>query len=85
MVAGVKPTRDPSRAQSPGRPLDIPEADWSEAVRREATVRALTAADVNSRSAVHAAAASLGLSPPSAGIPRATPAEPWPASPRSID
>ena len=63
MVAGVKPTHDPSRAPSPGRPLDIPEADWSEAVRREATVRALAAADVNSRSAVHAAAASLGLSP----------------------
>ena len=73
MVAGVKPTHDPSRAPSPGRPLDIPEADWSEAVRREATVRALAAADVNSRSAVHAAAASLGLSPPGLSIDRAVP------------
>jgi hypothetical protein len=63
MVAAVKPTPDPSRARSPGRPLDIPEADWSEAVRREATVRVLAASGVNSRSVVHAAAASLGISP----------------------
>jgi putative transposase len=69
MVAGAKPMPNsararspPARARSPGRPLDIPEADWSEAVRREATVRALATAGVNSQSTVHAAAASLGLS-----------------------
>ena len=62
MVAGTKPMPDSARARSPGCPLDIPEADWSEAVRREATVRPLATAGVNSQSAVHAAAASLGLS-----------------------
>jgi putative transposase len=69
MVADAKPMPDPARARSPparawspGRPLDITEADWSEAVRREATVRALATMGVNSQSAVHAAAASLGLS-----------------------
>jgi hypothetical protein len=62
MVAGTKPMPDSARAWSPGRPLDVPEADWSEAVRREATVRPLATAGVNSQSAVHAAAASLGLS-----------------------
>jgi putative transposase len=62
MVAGTKPMPDSARAWSPGRPLDVPEADWSEAVRREATVRPLATAGANSQSAVHAAAASLGLS-----------------------
>jgi putative transposase len=42
--------------------MDVPEAGWSEAVRREALVRALAAAGVNSRSVIHAAAADLGLS-----------------------
>jgi hypothetical protein len=62
MVAGAKPTSDPARAW--WRPLDIPEADWSDAVRREATVRALATVGVISRSAVHATAASLGGSAP---------------------
>src|SRR5208283_4730159 len=44
------------------RPLDVPEDDWSEAVRREAVVRALAAANVNSRPVLHAAATALGLS-----------------------
>jgi hypothetical protein len=84
MVAAVKPTPGSSRARRAGRPLDIPEADWAEAVRREAAVRALATAGVNSRLVIHAAAADLGLSRPSADFPRAMPAEPWPASPRSI-
>jgi hypothetical protein len=44
------------------RPLDVPEDDWSEAVRREAVVRALASANVNSRTVLRAAAAALGLS-----------------------
>jgi hypothetical protein len=68
-VAGAKPTPDPSRvrsppvpAGSPRSPLDIPEADWSEAVRWEATVPTLAASGVNDRPVIHSAAASLGLS-----------------------
>ena len=61
-MAGVNSACDPSQARSPGRPLDITEADWSEAVRREVVVRALAAAGANSRFAFRAAAASLGLS-----------------------
>jgi hypothetical protein len=41
----------------PKRPLDIPEDDWSEAVRREAAVRPLVAAGVKSRPVLNAAAA----------------------------
>ena len=63
MVAAEKPTPVPPRARLPGRPLDIAEANWSEAVRREATVRVLAASGANSRSVVDAAAASLGISP----------------------
>jgi len=44
------------------RPLDVPEDDWSEAVRREAVVRALASANVNSRTVLRAAATALGLS-----------------------
>jgi putative transposase len=61
MGAGVKPRPGSPRARSAGRPLDIPEADWTEAVRREATVRALAAAGVNNRLVIDAAAADLGL------------------------
>jgi putative transposase len=61
MGAGVKPRPGSPRARTAGRPLDIPEADWSEAVRREATVRALAAAGVNNRLVIDAAAADLGL------------------------
>jgi hypothetical protein len=39
----VKPTQ-------PERPLEVPEDDWSEAVRWEATVPMLVAVDVKSRS-----------------------------------
>jgi putative transposase len=42
--------------------MDVSEAGWSEAVRREVLVRALAAAGVNSRSVIYAAAADLGLS-----------------------
>jgi putative transposase len=44
------------------RPLDVSEADWSEAVRREEQVRPLAAAATNCRAVVTAAAATLGLS-----------------------
>ena len=54
-MAAAKPT-------PPERPMDVSEAGWSEAVRREVLVRALAAAGVNSRSVIHAAAADLGLS-----------------------
>ena len=56
MVAAKKP-------RPPARPLDIPEHDWSEAVRRERVVRPLAVAGINSRAAVKAAAGALGLSP----------------------
>jgi len=46
----------------PARPLDIPEHDWSEAVRRERVVRPLAVADINSGAAIKAAAGALGLS-----------------------
>jgi len=41
--------------------LDLPDSDWSEAVRREASIRPLVAGP-NSRAVVGAAAAALGLS-----------------------
>jgi putative transposase len=44
------------------RPLDVPEEDWSEAVRREGQVRPLAAAETNCRAVVRVAAAALGLS-----------------------
>jgi putative transposase len=44
------------------RPLDVSEEDWSEAVRREAQVRPLAAADTNGRAVVRLAADALGLS-----------------------
>ena len=49
MVAAKKPR--PS-----ARPLDIPEDDWSQAVRRERVVRSLAVAGTNSRAAVKTAA-----------------------------
>ena len=55
MVAAKNP-------RPPARPLDIPEHDWSEAVRRERVVRPLAIADANSRAAIKAAAGALGLS-----------------------
>ena len=55
MVATVK-------SRTLGRPLGIPEDEWSEAVRREATVRSLAATGTNSRVFVKAAADALGLS-----------------------
>ena len=42
--------------------LDIPEKDWTEAVRRSERVRTLATADKNSGDAVKAAATELGLS-----------------------
>ena len=56
-MAARKPT-----PRLPKRPLDIPEDDWSEAVRREAAVRPLVAAGSNSRPVLDAAAAVLGIS-----------------------
>lgn len=50
---------EPSAA--PSCPLDVPDEDWAEAVRREAVVRPL-AATKTSRVAVTAAARDLGLS-----------------------
>ena len=51
-----------SKPKLPERLQDVPEDDWSEAVRREATVRPLAAAGVKSRLVLHAAAAALGIS-----------------------
>ena len=56
-MAATKPT--PKRLE---RPLDVPEDDWSEAVRREAAVRPLATADIKSRPVLDAAAADLGIS-----------------------
>ena len=44
------------------RPLDVSEEDWSEAVRREAQVRPLVAAETSGRAVVRLAADALGLS-----------------------
>jgi transposase InsO family protein len=55
MVAAKNP-------RPPARPLDIPEHDWSEAVRRERVVRPLAVAGTNTRADVKAAAGALGLS-----------------------
>ena len=55
MVAAKSP-------RPPARPLDIPEDDWSEAVRRERVVRPLAIAGTSSRAVVKAAAGALGLS-----------------------
>ncbi len=43
-------------------PLDVADADWTEAVRRSERVRSLATADKNSVAAVKAAASELGLS-----------------------
>jgi putative transposase len=56
-MAATKPA--PKRLE---RPLDVPEDDWSEAVRREAAVRPLATADIKSRPVLDAAAADLGIS-----------------------
>src|SRR5277367_6578128 len=56
MVAAMKP-------RLPARPLDVPEGDWSEAVRREAVVRSLAVFGTGCRATVKAAADALGLSP----------------------
>ena len=55
------PVRDVADGRSIPASLDISEADWSEAVRREAQIRPLVAGP-NNRAGVSVTAATLGLS-----------------------